>query len=359
MKKIVALTLATVMTVMMMSGCGASPAPSSTNPAEPAAPAAEEKVLNIFTWDGYFPQDVIDGFTAQTGIKINFSNFETNEEMLTKLEATNGGDYDLVVASDYIIDIARKKGGLLMELDRSKLPNFANLDENYLNKYFDPDNKYTIPYGPGTPLIVYDPAKVPFEITGYADLWRPELADSIAAIDDGRNMIGITLKTMGKSLNETDPAVLEEASKKLMELKPNIRMLTYNNIQDAIIGGEASVGYMFTSQVAIAMDTRPDLKVCYPKEGMGFGIDSLFISATAPHSDNAHQFINYILDGEVGAKVSSQVYYLCPNKASVPFLPESFKNNPAFNTPLEGTEFIMDIGEATAIYDKIWTEFKQ
>lgn len=244
MKKAIALTLATAMAAAIMTGCGASPAPSSTVgvPANPASPAAEEKVLNIFTWDGYFPQDVIDGFTAQTGIKINFSNFETNEEMLTKLEATKGGEYDLVVASDYIIDIARKKGGLLGELDKSKLPNFTNLDESYLNKYFDPDNKYTIPYGPGTPLIVYDPAKVPFEITGYADLWRPELADSIAAIDDGRNMIGITLKTMGKSLNETDPAVLEEAGKKLQELKPNIRMLTYNNIQDAIIGGEASVG---------------------------------------------------------------------------------------------------------------------
>ncbi|MEG1205302.1 MAG: spermidine/putrescine ABC transporter substrate-binding protein [Angelakisella sp.] len=365
MKKMIALTLAATMALTLLAGCGSSTpaAPSGSNAASPAAPAAPTAggELNIFTWDGYFPQDVIDGFIAETGIKINFSNFETNEEMLTKLEATKGGDYDLVIASDYIIDIARKKGGLLGELDKAQLPNFANLDESFLNKYYDEGNKYTVPYAAGNPLIVYDPAKVPFEITGYADLWKPELADSIAAIDDGRNMIGITLRTMGKTMNETDPAVLAEAGKKLNELTPNIRVLTYNNIQDAIIGGEATVGYMFTSQAAMALEARPDLKVCYPKEGMGFGIDSMFVPINAPHKENAHKFINYILDAEVGAKVSSQVYYLCPNKASAPFLPESFVKNPAFNAPAEllsTAQFIEDVGEATATYDKIWTEFK-
>ncbi|MEG1942948.1 MAG: spermidine/putrescine ABC transporter substrate-binding protein, partial [Angelakisella sp.] len=304
MKKAISIILALTMALGLMVGCGSGNSTSSSAPpaaaASPAAPAEEPKILNIFTWDGYFPQDVLDGFLAKTGIKINFSNFETNEEMLTKLEAAKGGDYDLVIASDYIIDIARKKGGLLGELDMAQLPNYKNLDENFLGKYYDPDKKYTVPYAAGTPLIVYDPAKVPFDILGYADLWNPALKDSIAAIDDGRNMIGITLKTMGKSMNETDPAVLAEAGKKLQELKPNIRMLTYSNIQDAIIGGEASVGYMFTSQVALALDARPDLKVCYPKEGMGFGIDSIFVPVNAPHRSNAHTFINYLLDAEVG-----------------------------------------------------------
>lgn len=374
MKKLFTLSLSALMAVSLLAGCGAKPtepgtsAPSgsasaSTSTSAPAPAAGDaEKVLNIFTWDGYFPPDVVEAFTAETGIKINFSNFESNEEMLTKLEAAKGGEYDVVIASDYMIDIARKKGGLLGELNKTLLPNFANLDESYLNQYFDEGNKYTIPYAAGTPLIVYDPAKVSIEITGYADLWNPALKDSIAAIDDGRNMIGITLKTLGKSMNETDPAVLAEASKKLMELKPNIRVLTYSNIQDALIGGEASVGYMFTSQVAPALDARPDLKVCFPKEGMGFGIDSLFTPANAPHPANAHLFMNYVMGAEVGAKISTQVNYLCPNKASAAFLPDTFKNNLAYNVPadkLGQTEFIKDVGESTAAYDKIWTEFKQ
>lgn len=365
MKRTFYTTVAALLAVMMLAGC-ASTAPASSQPVKPgsetAAPSAEPKELNVFTWDGYFPQDVLDGFVAQTGIKLNFSNFESNEEMLTKLEAAKGGDYDLIIASDYIIDIARKKGGLLGELDQSLLPNYQNLDPAFQSQFFDPDNKYAVPYAAGTPLIVYDKAKVGFEITSFADLWKPELKDSIAAIDDPRNMIGITLKTMGKSFNETDTAVLEQAGAKLQELKPNIRVLTYNNIQDNLISGEATVGYMFSSQVALALDARPDLSVCYPTEGMGFGIDAMLVPINAPHKQNAHAFINYILDAEVGAKVSSQIYYLCPNKASAEFLPESFKSNKALYIPSEvlgNTEFIQDVGEATATYDKIWTAFKQ
>lgn len=362
MKRMIARVSAAVMALAMLAACGNSTGstPEASTPADSSSKTGG--MVNIFTWDGYFPQDVIDGFTETTGIKINFSNFESNEEMLTKLEAVKGGEYDIIIASDYIIDIARKKGGLLGELDKSKLPNYGNLDSAFLGQFFDPEDKYAIPYAAGTPLIVYDPAKVPFEITGFEDLWNPELKDSIAAIDDGRNLIGITLKTMGKSFNETDPEVLAQAGDKLMELKPNIRMLTYNNIQSALIGGEATVGYMFSSQVALALDARPDLKVCYPKEGMGFGIDAMFTPVNAPNRDNAHAFMNYIMDAQVGAKVSSQIYYLCPNKASAPYLPESFTSNAALYIPsdvLGNTEFIEDVGEATAIYDKLWTDFKQ
>ena len=107
-------------------------------------------------------------------------------------------------------------------------------------------------------------------------------------------MIGITLKTMGKSFNETDPAVLDEAKAKLMELKPNIRTLAMNNLQDVILSGEASVGYMFTAQVVMALQANPELKVVYPEEGMGFGIDNLIVPLNAPHEDNAFSFINYI-----------------------------------------------------------------
>ena len=352
MRKLGTVLLAVLLLFSAFSGCSSQSGGSDA--------AAGE--LNIFTWDGYIPADVQEEFTAETGIKINMSNFESNEEMLTKLEATGGGDYDIVIASDYIIEIMRKKGGLMKELDKSKIPNYGNIDPNFQSQFYDPDNLYTIPYGPGTPLIVYDPEAVSIDIQGYADLWDPSLKDSIVAMDDGRNMIGITLKTMGKSFNETDPAVLEQAKEKLLELKPNIRTLAMNNLQDVILSGEATVGYMFTSQVVLALQADPDLKVVYPEEGMGFGIDNIFVPAQAPNEDNAYTFINYILDGEVGAKISSQIQYLCPNSAAAEYLPEEYKNNPALYIPSDimgNTEFIQDVGEAVSIYDKIWTEFKQ
>lgn len=321
----------------------------------------EEKTLNVLTWDGYIPEDIAAEFSEETGIKLNYANFNDNEEMLSKLETTEGGQYDLVIGSDYIIDIARKKG-LLSELDKTKIPNYDNLDPAFLGQYYDPDNLYTVPYTAGTPLIIYDPAKVTVDIRSFDDLWNPALENQIVMMDDARNVIGITLKSMGKSMNETDPAVLEQAKEKLLKLKPNIHHLDYNNPNDAMVSGEAAVGYMFTPQVILALQERPDLKIVYPSEGMGFGIDSWFVPLNAPHKDNAYAFLNDILDAKTGARVSEQTLYLCPNKASEPYLSEEFKSNQALHIPAEflgNTEFIEDVGDATEIYDKIWTEFKQ
>lgn len=347
MKKLISGFLAVTLSLTVFTGCGGD----------------SNKVLNIFTWDTYVPQNIIDGYEQSTGVKVNYSNFESNEEMLTKLEANNASEYDIVIASDYIIDIARKKGNILLELDKSKISNYQNIDSNFQNQYYDPENQYTIPWGAGTPLIVYDPAIVSVDIKGYSDLWNPELKDSMVIMDDARNVIGITLKTMGKSFNETDEAVLEQAKQKLFELKPNIRALNYDNPQSLLISGEASVGYVFTSQVLEATQARPDLKVVYPQEGMGFGIDSIFIPANAPDKENAYSFINYILDGQTSATIFPQINYICTNRAAVEFLPDEYKNNKSLYIPSEilgQTEFIQDIGtDATAIYNKIWTEFKQ
>lgn len=349
MKKLITIALAIVIAAGLISGCGEK------------TPEQDAKELNVLTWDGYIPEDILSEFQSSTGIKVNLSNFNTNEEMLSKLEATKGGQYDVVIGSDYIIDIARNKG-LLSELDTVKIPNFKNIDPVFQSQYYDPQNTYTVPYGPGTPLIIYDPAKVSVDITGYSDLWDPSLKNSIVMIDDARNIVGITLKTMGKSLNETDETVLNAAKEKLFALKPNIYKLDYNNPYDAIINGEASVAYMFTPQVLLAQEARPELKVVYPKEGMGFGIDAWFIPLNAPHKDTAHTFLNYILDAENGARISEQIKYICPNQASAEFLSEEFKSNKVLYIPsdvLGETEFIKDVGEATTLYDNIWTAFKQ
>lgn len=347
MKKWIAMLLVPVLALGLTAGCGEK--------------ASNENELNVLTWDGYIPEDVLAEFQETTGIKVNLSNFNTNEEMLSKLEATNGGQYDVVIGSDYIIDIARNKG-LLAELDTAKIPNFQNIDPAFQSQYYDPQNTYTVPYGPGTPLIIYDPEAVDVEIKGYNDLWDLSLKNSIVMMDDARNVIGITLKSMGESMNETDPEILEQAKEKLFQLKPNIYKLDYNNPYDAIISGEASVAYMFTPQVLLAQQARPELEVVYPEEGMGFGIDAWFVPLNAPHMDNAHTFLNYILDAEVGARISEQILYICPNQAAQAYLSEEFKSNKVLYIPSEvlgETEFIKDVGEATTLYDNIWTAFKQ
>ncbi len=315
--------------------------------------------LNIYTWAEYVPQDVIDQFEDETGIRVNYTNFEANEEMLAKLETSKGGDYDIIIASDYIIKIAADEG-LVKELDKEQLPNFKNIDPVFQNFFYDPENKYTVPYGPGIPLLVYDPSVVTCEITGYGSLWDPSLEDSLALMDSERVVMGMALKTMGESFNTEDPDVIRAAGDKLMSLAPNVRVLSQNQTQDYLLSGEVGAAFLFTSQVVLALSQNPQLQVVYPKEGLGFGVDAAFIPSQAPNSDNAHAFLNFILDGEIGAQVAQQTYYLCPNQASYEFLDEGFKQSLVISTDdIPNGEFIQDVGaEATALHEEIWTEFK-
>ncbi|NLV57564.1 MAG: spermidine/putrescine ABC transporter substrate-binding protein [Clostridiales bacterium] len=322
--------------------------------------AEGSKMLNLFTWETYIDDEVIANFEAETGIDVVYSPAETNDDMMLKMSQSGGEGYDLVLASDYALQIMQK-AGLLQPLDKNKLPNYGNLDPAFLSQYYDPANEYVIPYMAGTPLIVYDPAKVDVEITGYEDLWNPALEDSIVMIDDARNVLGITLKTMGKSFNETDPQVLAQAKEKLMPLFANIRVFDYNTPYTSIINGEVSVAYMFTPQVYYTLLERPDLKVVYPKEGLGFGIDGLVLSAKSANVDNAHLFLDYLMRPEVAAHNALTQTYMNVNKAANDFLPEEYLNNPVVYVPsdlLAGAEFIQDIGETETTMQEIYTAFK-
>jgi spermidine/putrescine transport system substrate-binding protein len=325
----------------------------------PLANAEEEKVLNFFSWATYIDDATVARFTEQTGIRVNYTTFASNEEMLLKMTMT-GNEYDVILASDYAINMLRKDGKLL-PLDKEKLPNYGNLDPDFLGQYYDENNEYTVPYTAGTPLIVYNPDLVDIEITGYEDLWNSALKDSVVIIDDARNIIGITLKTLGYSFNTTNDGQLAQAREKLMKLRPNVRSFNYDTPHNDLISGEVSVGYMFTPFVLLAMDEMPNLKVVYPKEGMGFGIDSLVISANAPHPDNAHVLLNFLLDSQVAGNTAGMQYYLSPVATAYEYIPEYLRDNPAIRIPKEilgETEFIMDLGEYESKYQEIWAEFK-
>lgn len=323
--------------------------------------AEEEKVLNIFSWDGYVDYaSVIQPFEQQTGIKVNYAPFSTNDEMFKKLQENGASEYDLVIASDYILNTARQEG-LMLPLDKEQLPNFANLDERFISQYFDPDNEYVVPYMSGIPLIVYNPDMVQIEIDGFEDLWDPSLADSIGLIDDARVSIGMVLLSMGQSMNTTDDAVLAQAKEKLFALRENIHVLEYENLHNSLISGDISVAYTFTPYVALALDANPNLKVVWPKEGLGFGIDGAFIPANAPHPDNAHTFLNYLLDGQVAATTAEWQYYCTPNAAAQEFLSDAYKNNPVFNgiyDRIGDAEYVMNLGADESKFQDIWTEFK-
>ena len=295
----------------------------------------EEKVLNIFSWEGYVDETTIANFTAETGISINYAVFASNEEMLMKLQANGASEYDIIIASDYILSLARKEN-LLLPLDKEQLTGWENLNPAYLDQYFDPGNVYTMPYTVGVPMIVYDPARVAEPITSFDDLWREEFRDNLCLLDDARVMIGAVLKTLGYSYNTTDDAELAEAKEKLLALRDNVRVLDYDTAYMHLLSGEVVAGYLFTPYVVICQMENPDLVAVFPEEGIGFGIDSLAIPANAPHPQNAHIFLDYLLRPEVAAHVALNV-------------PEEL---------LATKEYVEDVGEYESVYQEIWMEFK-
>ena len=322
-------------------------------------PRAVREELILYTWAEMFPQSILDNFRRDTGININYVNFDYGEVMLTRLEAAGGGDYDLIIVDDYILETVIEKG-LAQKLDKSRLVNYNNINPIYQKQFYDPLDEYTIPYGAGVQTIVYDPARVKIKITGYADLWDNSLFNNVGIIGNYRVINGMALKVLGHSYNIEDIPTIRAAGAKLLELAPNIRLIQDDSLEDALISEEIAVGVMYTSQVTMAMMEKPGLESVYPKEGIGFGIMAAFIPEKAPNPQAAYAFLNYIMEAERGAECFMELGYYSTYKASDPHIDEEYKE---FLTLPEGfnidMEMIQNIGEeADEEHNLIWTAFK-
>lgn len=317
--------------------------------------AKDKDELVLYTWDGMVPQEVLDDFEKETGTKVVYSNFDTDETMLEKLSQAKGGDYDVVIADDYIIDSAVKEG-LVQKIDKDTVTNFGNINPLFQGQFYDPDDEYTVPYGAGIPLIVYDPDMVDIDIKGYGDLWDESLEDSIALTANYRVINGITNLALGQDFNDQNLDDIAKTGKKLLELAPNVRLIQDDNTQDSLLNGEASVAFLYTSQVTAALQENPDLKVVYPEEGLGFGVMGMFIPSEAPDKDEAYQFMDYILQPENAAKCFDYIGYYCTNKAADSLLEN--QNLVVPDSVTEGSAVENISAEAEEAYNKNWTEFK-
>jgi spermidine/putrescine-binding protein len=330
------------------------------------APAQEEKVLNLFAWSEYIPQAALDGFEQETGIKVNYDAYSSNEEMYAKISAGASG-YDMIQPSDYWIGVMKAKD-LLEPLDLSKIPNLANVDPNLPYDLFDPGHTYSVPYQWGSAAIAVNTDKITDPITSYNDLWNPDYAGRIVLLDDERQVIGMALLALGYDPNTTDPGQLEEAKNKLLELVPGVRLFDSDTPSTAMLTGEADIGLIWNGEAAIAHGENDAIDYIYPKEGTIFWYDNLAIVKGAAHSDAAHQFMDYILRPEVSVLITAEFPYSNPNLAAVNYLkdndPEAYDayiSYPATNPSpeaLAGAYVLSDVGSATELYDKIWTEVK-
>lgn len=324
------------------------------------------KELNIFVWTEYIPNDMIECFEKVYGVKVNREEYSSNEEMYAKVSA-GGTNYDLLQPTDYIVPLMIRQG-LLQKLDKSKLPVLVNFDPNYMNFDFDPGNEYSLPYQAGTQALIVNKDKVKTIPTRWADLWNPEYAGRMVFLDDSRGVIGFTLVTLGYSANTTNPAELAQAKARLTELIPNVKLFDSDSPKTALIAGDVDLGMTWTGEAFLAQQENPAIEYIYPEEGALLWQDNWVIPASAPHLDAVYAWLNYTNQGNIFWLMLAEFPYTNPNKAALEFAkenhPELYKayiESPITNTPADviAKGFrIEDVGDATPLYDQIWTEVK-
>jgi spermidine/putrescine-binding protein len=351
MKKLIVggLMVSLMCAVMLFSGC----TKKSTGA------AVETGELNVFFWTEYISDSVIKQFEQETGVKVNFVTYSSNEDMMAKVKSSAEGTYDIVIPSDYAVKMLSEEG-LLLEIDKSKLTNLQNIDPTYLNRSFDPDNKYSIPYMAGAAALVVNKKKVKENITTFGQVLDPKYRKSLVVLDDNRAVIGAVANYFGYTFNPTDDNILNDVDVKVQQLKPNVKLLDSDSPKTAMLNGETSIGYMWNAEIAICLQESGDFEVVFPKEGSYLFLDNFAIVKGAKNIVNAEKFINFVLRADVTKTILEEYPYASPNKAAIAIVGDSYKNNPASNLPPEvfaNGQFIEDVGSTVEKYDEIWTKF--
>ena len=388
MKEAVNPLLLAVLAALILTGCGKAPEaapssqptpaspPSTPTPQQPAAqeppaqqPAAQpppanqagdpDKNLNLFCWSEYVPQEVIDAFTKETGIKVSVENYASNEEMLAKLLA-GGGTYDLIQPSEYVIEGLIKEN-LLIPLDHAAIPNLKSLAPEFKDMSFDPGNKFSVPYMAGTVGIVVNTELIKDDIKSYNDVFQDKFKKNIVVLDDAREIVSWGFETLGIPINEASDENLEKVKPVLEKWLPLVKVYDSDSPKTALLNGDVAIGIVWGGEGAILLNENKKFKWVVPAEGTHLFVDSLAIPKTAKHVKNAQLFMDFVLRPEISAKISEAFPYLNPNAAARELLTPEQRGNPAsFPTAdeLARMQTFKDIGEQASKIDELVTSQK-
>ena len=365
-----------VLTALVMSACGgATESPAATAPAtEPGGVQTADRCgdksqladeIFLYTWVEYIDPELKTQFETECGVKVTETNFDSNETMLATLQA-GGADYDIIVPSDYMVQILIDEG-MVQELDWNVITNIQNMEPLNVNQYFDPEQKYTVPYFWGTSGFAVDTSVVTDVKTSWSMMFDPNspYCGKISMLDDERETIGAALMYLGYSINDTDPAHLEEAKNLLIEQSNCVKAYDSQTNDDLIISGETVLSHIWTGDAILAgsADTggRDEIEYVIPSEGCTIWQDNMMVPTGAPNAYTAMVFMNYLNFPETAAQNAEWVGYATPNKAAKDVIDPEMLANEAIYPSAEVTEslqWIEDVGDALQLYDRIWTEFK-
>jgi spermidine/putrescine transport system substrate-binding protein len=320
-------------------------------------PARAAETINLFGWSEYIPQGVIDDFTKETGIEVNYEMYASNEEMLAKL-FSGATKYDLIQPSEYVIEALRKEGKL-EKLDAAALPNLKNIGPEYRGLPHDPQLEYSVPYMSGTVGIVVNTEKVTEPVTGYADVFQEKYKRRIVILDDPLEIVTWALATKGKDPNDVTQVTIEEVKPVIAVWLPLVKVYDSDSPKTPLLNGDVDLGIVWSGEAALLYREDKKFKYVLPSEGAHMFIDSLAIPANASNPEGAHKFINYILRPEVSKLISDDFPYTNPNLEARKLLSKDDLANPASYPPGQPKlEVFRDIGEIAVEIDKLITDLK-
>jgi spermidine/putrescine transport system substrate-binding protein len=347
--------------LIAFTGCTKSGNGSATDAKAPLAPKTGEKEVNLAIWGTYLPDGFEDKFFKDTGIKVKLSHYASNEELLAKIQAGAGG-IDVAIPSDYMVDVLTKLQ-LIQPLDKSLIPNASGLDPQFLKQSYDPENKYSLPYAWSTAGIAINRDLYKGELKSWKDVFsKKDLAGKISLLDDVREVTGAALKANGFSVNSTKPDELAKAQATLKDFRPRLKMFRSETI-DPLVNKEIAVAQVYSVDGLRANRKAGGNHIEYKilDEGGTKAIDNMVILKSAKNVQEAHVLINYFLKPETNLAFVETVLagpVLLSTKAKLP--KELSVNSALFPSKetMNKLESIHDVGEATRLYDRLWTELK-
>ncbi|MBQ3108215.1 MAG: spermidine/putrescine ABC transporter substrate-binding protein [Clostridia bacterium] len=343
MKKVLCILLTVLMLLPMLTACGGSDKPT----------------LNILNWGDFIAPELLDQFTEETGIEVNYSTMTSNEEMLVKLSASDC-IYDLCFPSEYIVEklIAQD---MLYEINKDNIPNLKNIDEKFLDMSFDPGNTYSVPYMWCTVGILYNTKMVQEPVTSWDILWDDTYAGKILMYDSVRDTIGITLRKLGHSLNTRDENAILEAQEELIAQKPIVRAYLTDDAKTEMINGNAAMTVIYSGDAMYCMMENPDLAFAVPEEGSNYSFDNAIIPKTSANKENAEKFIDFLCRADVAKVNTEYIGYSTPNKAALELMDAEWIEDETYNPPqevLDRCEIFHDLGDFIEVYNEAWLKIK-
>lgn len=317
-------------------------------------------VVKVYNWGQYIDESIFDDFEAETGIRVVYKTYGSNEEMYAKIKS-GGAAYDVIIPSDYMIGRMIEED-MLQTLNFENIPNASKLSANMTGLAYDPEGAYSVPYMWGTVGIVYNKTMVESEIDSWSALFDERFKNNILMFDNSRDAIAIALQYLGYSVNTTDESEINEAYELLVQQKPLVQAYVMDQIYNKMIGGEAAVGVYYAGDYLMMAEENSDLAFVHPKEGSNVFIDSMCIPVGAQNKENAEMFINFMLTSATMLRNADATGYCVPTDDAYAALDEEIKNNPVAYPSEETLSKCQTFAnlpyETRTLYDSLWTKLK-